>query len=139
MPPVGRLADLVFDCADAPKLAAFWAEVLGRSITNREDGWVSLSAGEDGHGLSFQEVEDYHPPRWPGQDAPQQLHLDVLVQDLASAEAEIMRLGAVPLSEVLNPGPRQWRIFADPAGHPFCMVTSRPFDGNGADGFSGHA
>lgn len=124
MPPVGRLADLVLDCDDAPALAAFWAAVLGRNITHREDGWISLSPGEDGHCLSFQEVQDYRPPRWPGQDVPQQMHLDVLVQDLAIAEAEVRALGAIPLSEVLDPGPRQWRIYADPAGHPFCIVTS---------------
>lgn len=124
MPAIGRLADLVLDCADAPALATFWAAVLGRSIEHREDGWVSLSRGEDGHCLSFQEVQGYHRPRWPGQDVPQQMHLDVLVQDLAVAEAEVRALGATPLSEVLDPGPAQWRILADPAGHPFCLVTS---------------
>lgn len=124
MPPVGRLADLVLDCEDAPTLAAFWASVLGRNIAHREDGWVSLSRGEDGHCLSFQEVQNYQPPRWPGQEVPQQMHLDVLVQDLATAEAEVRALGATPMSEVLDPGPRQWRIYADPAGHPFCIVTS---------------
>lgn len=52
------------------------------------------------------------------------MHLDVLVQDLAVAEAEVCALGATPLSEVLDPGPKQWRILADPAGHAFCSVTS---------------
>lgn len=123
MPPVGRIADLVLDCDDAPILAAFWAALLGRSIEHREEGWVSLSRGEDGHCLSFQQVPGYQPPEWPGQRVPQQMHLDVLVQDLAVAEAEVEALGATALSGVLDPGPKQWRIYADPAGHPFCLVT----------------
>lgn len=116
----------MLDCADAAALAAFWAAMLGRSIAYREDGWVTLSCGKDGHHLSFQQVEDYRSPRWPGQDMPQQMHLDVLVVDLATAEAQVRALGAIPLSEVLDPGPKEWRIYADPAGHPFCLVTSTP-------------
>ena len=57
---------------------------------------------------------------------PQPMHLDVLVEDLATAEARVSALGATPLSDVLDPGPTQWRIYSDPAGHPFCLVTSVP-------------
>jgi catechol-2,3-dioxygenase len=123
---VGRLVDLVLDCRDAAALADFWMTVLGRQVEHREEGWISLSAGEDGHRLSVQHVEGYSPPEWPGQAVPQQMHLDVLVEDLESAGARVTALGATPISDVLDPGPKQWRIYADPAGHPFCLVTSVP-------------
>lgn len=120
---MGRLGDLVLDCPDAPILAAFWAAVLGRSVERREEGWVSLSPGADGQRLSFQQVEGYRIPQWPSQQAPQQMHLDVLVDDLPAADEQVTALGATALSEVLDPGPKEWRIYADPAGHPFCLVT----------------
>jgi catechol-2,3-dioxygenase len=124
VPAVGRLADLVLDCSDAVALATFWAEVLDRDVEHRDDGWVSLSRGDDGHRMSFQEVEGYQPPQWPGQEVAQQMHLDVLVEDLKAADARVRALKATPLSDVLDPGPKQWRIYCDPAGHPFCLVTS---------------
>ena len=119
--------DLILDCWDPVALAVFWAEVLDRRVEQREDGWVSLSSGAGGgHRLSFQQVDGYRQPQWPGQVVPQQIHLDILVDDLATAEARVTSLGATSLSEVLDPGPKQWRIYADPAGHPFCLVTSTP-------------
>lgn len=124
MVAVGCLVDLILDCPDPLALADFWAEVLDRSVEQREDGWVSLSSGADGHRLSFQQVDGYRPPRWPGHIVPQQMHLDILVDELTTAEARVTALGATSLSEVLDPGPKQWRIYADPAGHPFCLVTS---------------
>ncbi len=126
MDGVGRLVDLVVDCPDAHALALFWAALLGRRIDEMTQGWVSLNQGEDGHRLSFQQVEDYAPPVWPGQRVPQQAHLDVLVEDLEEADARVTALGAIPLTDVLHPGPKQWRIYSDPAGHPFCLVTSAP-------------
>lgn len=126
MPAVGRLFDLVLDCPDADELANFWAAVLDRHLDDREDGWVSLSPGQDGHRLSFQQVTEYRPPQWPGQTVPQQMHLDVLVEELAVASARVWALGAIPISDVLDPGPKQWRIYTDPAGHPFRLVSSAP-------------
>lgn len=126
MPAVGRLIDLVLDCPDAVALANFWAAVLGRRVEHREDGWVALSRGEDGHLLSFQQVEGYCPPQWPGQNVPQQMHLDVLVENLGEAAARVSALGATAVSDVLDPGSKEWRTYTDPAGHPFCLVTSAP-------------
>ena len=126
VPAVGRLVDLVLDCPDAAVLARFWASVLDRRIEHHEDGWIYLDRGDDGHRLSFQEVESYSRPEWPGQGRPQRVHLDVLVTDLDVAESSVIAMGATPISDVLDPGPKQWRFFTDPAGHPFCLVTSTP-------------
>lgn len=105
MAAIGRLVDLVLDCEDASTLAAFWAAVLDRSIEHQEDGWVGPSGGDDGHRSSFQAVRGYRRPQWPGQDVPQQVHLDILVEDLAEAEAEVRALGATALNDILDPGP----------------------------------
>lgn len=120
--PVGRLVDTVLDCPDAELLARFWCPVLGLEVSLREDGWIS--ADGDGRRLSFQEVADFQAPDWPTQATPQQMHLDVLVDDLDAAGRRIVALGGRPLTDVLDPGSEEWRIFADPAGHPFCLVTS---------------
>ena len=58
---------------------------------------------------------------WPGSEAPQQLHLDFDVPDLDAAEAEVLALGARKAE--VQPG-RDFRVFLDPVGHPFCLVRA---------------
>jgi hypothetical protein len=70
--------------------------------------------------LAFQRVEDYRPPQWPDPARPQQFHLDLGVMDLDQSEEEVLGLGARLLD--VGDGKRSWRIYADPAGHPFCLV-----------------
>jgi len=72
--------------------------------------------------MSFQKVEDYHAPQWPGQVSPQQMHCDILTTDVRLDRARALTLGATALSEILDPGPEEWCILADPSGHPFCLV-----------------
>jgi hypothetical protein len=76
---------------------------------------------EDGQCLCFQRVADYRRPVWPGQESPQQMHLDVVVDDLDAAEAAVLELGATKHEH--QPG-TTFRVFLDPAGHPFCLCTS---------------
>jgi hypothetical protein len=69
--------------------------------------------------LSFQHASDYQPPRWPDPAFPQQFHIDVIVDDIAEAEPKVLALGATRL-----PGEgSSFRVYADPAGHPFCLCT----------------
>jgi hypothetical protein len=68
----------------------------------------------------FQEVSGYNPPRWPDPAYPQQAHLDLLVDDLDASEATALELGASRLPA----GGDRFRVLADPAGHPFCLVRS---------------
>jgi Glyoxalase-like domain len=74
--------------------------------------------GEDGaQPVLFQQVTDYHAPAWPDPARPQQLHLDVTVTDIDSAERTALAIGATRL-----PGDgANWRVYADPAGKPFCL------------------
>jgi len=72
-----------------------------------------------GKSVMFQQIEEYTPPRWPDPDAPQQAHLDIQVDDLDAGEARALELGATRLPG----GERKFRVFADPAGHPFCLTS----------------
>jgi hypothetical protein len=57
-------------------------------------------------------------PVEPDPAHPQQAHLDPLVDDLDTDEARAPELGARRLSAE---GER-FRVFTDPAGHPFCLI-----------------
>lgn len=112
---IGRLHHIVVDCPDPAALAAFYAELLGLSITYESDDWVVIADRDPGSGIAFQLAPDHQPPRWPDPNHPQQFHLDVMVDDLGNADAAARRLGARPL-------PTGDHVYADPAGHPFCLI-----------------
>jgi len=121
----GRLGSVVLDCPDPLELAQFYSALLGLEIDeNGDDDWRSLTGPGSSLGsstLAFRRSEQYVPATWPGTDA-QDLHLDLIVDDLSSGHASVTALGAEPL-DPLDPPPaesaRGWRIYADPAGHPF--------------------
>jgi predicted enzyme related to lactoylglutathione lyase len=118
---IARFPGLVIDCPDPPALAGFYAALLGWSAHADDDGSWAEARSEDGQVLSFQRVADYRQPEWPGQDRPQQMHLDVIVDDLDAAEAATVALGAS--KHPVQPG-TTFRVFLDPAGHPFCLCVS---------------
>lgn len=120
MSPIARMAWTCVDCPDPAALAAFYAAVLDWPIVESDADWVALQA-ENGQMLCFQRVDDYRPPRWPGQDQPQQEHLDLWVDDLDLAEAQVLDLGATKHEN--QPG-QSFRVFLDPAGHPFCLCLT---------------
>ena len=117
-PPVARVQVVVLDCADPTALAAFYSAVLGAPVEHTDDDWVQL-APAGGSPLAFQRVADHRPPHWPGAEQPQQFHLDLEVDDLDVGEAAVVALGA--RKHEVQPG-ETFRVFLDPAGHPFCLV-----------------
>jgi len=116
---IARNPTVVLDCADPAALATFYATMLGWEVDAGDD-WVDIRS-DHGHTLSFQQVPDHRPPVWPGQDVPQQMHLDVVVNDLDAGEAAVLELGATKHDH--QPG-ATFRVFLDPAGHPFCLCSS---------------
>ena len=120
---IARNPTTVLDCPDPAVLARFYAVMLDWSVSGDSDDtgdWVEIRA-ENGQVLCFQQAADYRAPAWPGQDVPQQMHLDVVVDDLDAAEAAVLELGAVKHEH--QPG-TTFRVFLDPAGHPFCLCVS---------------
>ncbi|GAA2950392.1 VOC family protein [Kitasatospora cinereorecta] len=112
---------VVLDCPDPVALAGFYAELLGGTIEDDGEGWVDLKTGTGTH-LAFQAAPGHVPPRWPSADGSQQFHLDLGVEDLDAAERKVVALGATVLDA--EDRARAWRVYADPAGHPFCLCVS---------------
>lgn len=114
--PGTTLMGVMLDCPDAKALSAFYGDLLGKPVTYDADGMVMI--GEEGaQPVLFQQVEPYLPPRWPDPAHPQQFHLDVTVTDVDAAERATLAIGATRL-----PGEGEnWRVYADPAGKPFCL------------------
>ena len=122
MPDTIRLSAVTLDCSDARSLAAFYGAITGGTVTDRGPEWAMVQ-GPDVR-LSFQSVPGYRPPVWPDPAASIMMHLDFLVTDRAATEARVLAAGATKLAFQPNSG--QCSVYADPAGHPFCLTT---FDG----------
>ncbi|MFJ8130186.1 VOC family protein [Streptomyces hydrogenans] len=122
----GRLRCVVLDCPDAFELASFYRELLGGEVDAPDPG-PAVGAGSavlrDAHGpvLAFQDVADHRSPVWGAPE--QQFLLDIRVPDPAAAHEAVLALGAVPLSGTdAAEGAASWRVYADPAGHPFRLM-----------------
>ena len=108
---------VTIDAPDASALARFYADLLGWEVTY--DGPEGSLITGDSKSVMFQQVSDYTAPRWPDPAYPQQAHLDIIVGDLDAGEARVLELGA----SRLDGGGETFRVFADPAGHPFCITA----------------
>jgi len=115
---IATFPSVVIDCPDPAVLAKFYGSLLDWKI-DLDDDWADVRAPY-GDCISFQKVENYTPPAWPAQDVPQQMHMDLMVEDLDVAETAVMELGATKAEH--QPG-ETFRVFLDPAGHPFCICT----------------
>ncbi len=108
-----RLHHLIFDAAQPRVAAEFWSALLDQPITY-DDGEFVVVASTDRHsGIAFQLAPDHIAPTWPDPAVPQQAHLDVAVHEVAQAGREVIALGARLLAD---------NTYADPAGHPFCLI-----------------
>ncbi|MGV9760906.1 VOC family protein [Streptomyces tricolor] len=116
---LAKFGVVVLDCPDPRALAGFYAGVLGGTVEGEGD-WVDLKV-PGGPQLAFQEAPGFVPPEWPAADRSQQFHLDLLVEDLDAAEKGVLDLGARPLDT--EDRERSFRVYADPAGHPFCLCA----------------
>lgn len=115
---VGRLHGIVIDCPDPDPLAAFYQELLGMIRVQESADNIVIGDSADRPGLNFARVDQYEPPTWPVGERPQYLHLDARVDDLAEATRKAEELGA----KRLPGGGKNFSVFADPIGHPFCLV-----------------
>lgn len=113
---IGRLHHVIVDCPDPTALAEFYSELVGLPVTYRSDDFVVIAVNDRTSGIAFQLASDHQPPAWPDPTRPQQFHLDVMVDDLDTADAQVVQLGATRLPSETG------RIYADPAGHPFCLI-----------------
>jgi len=135
--PFPALRQTVLDGTDARELAEFYRRLLGLryrpgdeqppSAVDDERGreWLVLE-GADGTRLAFQQVAELPPATWPEGDRPQMLHLDLVLPDreaLDRQHARALALGAKVLLDRSDDPEEALRVYADPAGHPFCLFV----------------
>ena len=112
---------VVFDADDLAAESSFWAEVLGGTV-DAEDDWHTVFV-DGAPRVGVQLAPNHVPPEWPD-GTPQQIHIDLWVDDFNAAHGEVMALGATVLkaAEEVPPEARDnYQVYADPAGHPFCL------------------
>lgn len=117
---------VVFDAADPAAESTFWAGVLGGTVDADDDWHMVVVDGE--MRLAVQLAPDHVPPDWP-HGGPQQIHLDLWVDDIDEAHNEVMSLGAKLLKPAEdNDEPDSFQVYADTAGHPFCLCWVKKQD-----------
>lgn len=110
---------VVFDAADLSSESAFWAGLIGGTV-EAEDDWHMIYADGEAR-LGVQLAPDHVRPEWPD-GVPQQIHLDLYVDDIKAAHDEAVALGARLLQAADDTGSASgFQVYADPAGHPFCL------------------
>jgi len=133
-----KLLHTVLDCTDARGLAEFYRELLGLRYRPGDeppaDGapddadWLVLVDAEGNRRLAFQQVDELPRATWPGPGGvPQQLHLDFTVASRAALERQAGRalaLGAAKLLDRTDDPDEPLYVFADLAGHPFCIFVA---------------
>ena len=130
-----QLLQTVLDTTDPRGLAEFYRALLGYTYregdapstdgTPDEPDWLVLTDGT--HRLAFQLVDDLPRTNWPEPPGvPQQLHLDLVVPDaeeLARQRERALGLGATDVLDRSADPDEPLHVFADPAGHPFCIFV----------------
>ncbi|SDP20496.1 VOC family protein [Lentzea jiangxiensis] len=114
---IGRWHGLVVDCPDPRALAGFYEELLGMVRVQDDGDFVVIGDAPDRPGVAFAKVEAWVPPKWPEETA--RMHFDVRVADREAAGRQVRELGA----RELPGGGESFDVYADPAGHPFCLVS----------------
>ncbi|HEY0577918.1 MAG TPA: VOC family protein [Pseudonocardia sp.] len=133
-----ELRQVVLDCTDARALAEFYRQLLGLRYRPGDEPPATGEPDPAGHDwlvlrdrggtprVAFQQVAALPEATWPAGPVPQQLHLDLTVGTAADLDAQHERalaLGARLLYDRSEDPEEPLRVYADPAGHPFCIFV----------------
>jgi catechol 2,3-dioxygenase-like lactoylglutathione lyase family enzyme len=118
MTVTARLDLAIFDAVDINKVGSFYAELTGWDVVRQDSARFGLRT-PDGQEIEFQRAPDHVAPQWPGQEHPQQFHLDLQTDDPQAQAEQAVGLGATRLAD----GPT-WITLADSAGHPFDLCQA---------------
>ena len=139
-----RLRTVVIDATDARAVAEFYRALLGYRYRAGDEppppgqpdpmgeDWLVLVDGTGHHRLAVQRVDELPRSTWPDPFVPQQIHLDLTVADVEQLCAQRERVHALGASELLDRSgdpAEPLYVFADPAGHPFCIFVSSEHPG----------
>jgi len=129
---------VVLDTMDARRLAEFYRQLLGYQYRpgdeppaagtpdERGQDWLVLRDRDGGPSMAFQHVTELPRATWPESGVPQQLHLDMTVESKAALDeqhARALELGAELRYDRSDDEEEPLRVYADPAGHPFCIFV----------------
>jgi predicted enzyme related to lactoylglutathione lyase len=109
------------DCADAARLAGFWAHVLDRPVdtgASQEFAVIGMESPDAGAGPVWMFHQVPEPKK-----AKNRLHLDFVAPGLSDEVQRIVALGASHLGDVDENG-YQWATLADPEGNEFDVVAA---------------
>jgi catechol 2,3-dioxygenase-like lactoylglutathione lyase family enzyme len=138
-PATPELSQVVIDTTDARSTAEFWRRLLGLVYRagheppppGQDDpagrDWLNLFTPDGDPRLAFQQVSALEPTTWPDDAVPQQLHLDLTVDSVEQLDAvsqRVLALGGVLRSDRSDDPDEPLRVFADPAGHTFCVFVA---------------
>jgi hypothetical protein len=138
-PTYPTIRQTVLDTTDPRGLAEFYRQLFGlvyrpgdelppagQPDENGQD-WLVLRTPGGEPALAFQKVDELTPTTWPEPGVPQQLHLDTTVRTIADfvhAHKRALALGARVLFDRSDDEEEPLRVYADPAGHPFCIFVT---------------
>ena len=112
-----RVGDIVIDCADAERLAAFWSEALGYRVFDRDETGVAIRGARTSPDILFIKVPE-------GKTVKNRMHFDVCPTDREQAE-EVDRLLALGARRSSIVGSGSWVVLEDPEGNEFCLMSKR--------------
>ncbi|HEY1297685.1 MAG TPA: VOC family protein [Chloroflexota bacterium] len=134
-----RLRQVVLDTTNARQLAEFYRELLGYAYRPGDEPppagepdpngqeWLVIGNSQRTSLIAFQQVDSLPPSSWPAEGIPQQLHLDMSVPSMEAFQQQHQRatsLGARVLYDRSADKVEPLRVYADPAGHPFCIFVA---------------
>lgn len=133
-----QLQTTVLDATDVRELAEFYRELLGLQYRTGDEppthgsaddhDWLVLTDAQGARQLAFQAVPVLPRVTWPdASGVAQQLHLDLTVPDQEALQLQrerALELGAEQLLDRADDPEEPLYVFADPAGHPFCIFVA---------------
>jgi hypothetical protein len=118
---------IVFDAADVHVESSFWATMFGGHVIGDDDDFHCVLDSAGDWRIGVQSAPNHVPPEWPDGSQQQQVHLDLHVDDPRTAHGEVVKIGARLLQPALDlDGEEGHQVYADPAGHPFCIGWGHP-------------
>lgn len=110
-----KLDEIVVDCADPPRLARFWAVVLGGEAVDRDPDWSYVDPPDGPLRVAFQQVPE-------GKQGKNRLHLDVEVDDIDAEHDRLAAEGATTVADLHTTAHGRFQVMLDPEGNEFCLV-----------------
>jgi Glyoxalase-like domain len=135
------LRQVVLDGTDVRELAEFYRRLLGWRYRPGDEppapgepdpageDWLVLRDAAGAVRIAFQQVAELPQVTWPDGAVPQQMHLDLYVttaDELGAAHRRALGLGARMIQDRSGDPEEPLRVYADPAGHPFCIFLGPP-------------